>query len=82
MYVCYLQMYQVNKGETSQGLPSLQLGPGWSHPLVFSPPTLVPSFLPNMYITLQSIGPMFNSLLKGHDGILRPQLWKKRTLGL
>ena len=82
MYVCYLQMYQVNKGETSQGLPSLQLGPGWSHPLVFSPPTLVPSFLPYLYITLQSMGPIFNSLLKGHYGILRPQLWKKRTSGL
>lgn len=29
IYVCYLQIYQVNKGETSQGLPSLQLRPDW-----------------------------------------------------
>ena len=46
MYVCYLQMYQVNKGETSQGLPSLQLGPGWSHPLSFLlPPWSLLSYL-------------------------------------
>lgn len=49
----------------------------WHWPYLL--PTPAPAFLPYLYITLQPIGPLFNSFLKGHHGILRPQLWKKRT---
>ena len=74
-------MCQENKGETPRACPLYSLGQAgvihWSFLL-----TLVPSFLPYLYITLQSMGPIFNSFLKGHYGILRPQLWKKKTSGL
>ena len=85
MYVCHVQMSHVNMGETPRGLLSLQPGPGWSRPWHWSfplPPWPLPSLLPYLHIALQSIGPVFNSFLKGHYGILRSQLCKKRTSGL
>ena len=48
MYVCHVQISHVNMGETPRGLPSLQPGPGWSHPWHWSlllPPWTLLSYL-------------------------------------
>ena len=48
MYACHVQMCHLNTGETPQGLPSLQLGPGWSLPWHWSfllPPWPLLSYL-------------------------------------